>query len=280
MTRAVVLGGGGPVGIAWESGLLAGLADHGVDLSSADRIVGTSAGSNVGAHLALGRDLREAVASRSSSERRDLGGISSDGIEGLMEVMIQAASSGKGDEEVRAEIGRYALSRETMPEERFAAYFADLAGAEWPPTYSCTAVRATTGEFVVWDASSQVDLELAVASSCSVPGVFPPITIDGERYIDGGMRSALNADLAEGCDRAVVVSVMDTSVPGATRPGELDALRAAGTAVELIEPDEAMKEITGGGLFLMDVGRVPAAHDAGVALSAAIADRVGAFWKG
>ena len=53
MTRALVLGGGGPVGIAWESGLIAGFAEKGVDLSSAEYIIGTSAGSVVGSQLTL-----------------------------------------------------------------------------------------------------------------------------------------------------------------------------------------------------------------------------------
>ena len=55
-SRALVLGGGGPVGIAWESGLLAGLAKAGIDLGRSDFIVGTSAGSFVGARLAMGAE--------------------------------------------------------------------------------------------------------------------------------------------------------------------------------------------------------------------------------
>ena len=51
MSRALVLGGGGPVGIGWQAGLLAGLADSGVMLRQADLVVGTSAGSVVGAQL-------------------------------------------------------------------------------------------------------------------------------------------------------------------------------------------------------------------------------------
>src|SRR5271154_1068147 len=61
-TRALVLGGGGPVGIAWESGVLAGMAECGVDLAQADLICGTSAGSFVGAQLALGHTAASLVA--------------------------------------------------------------------------------------------------------------------------------------------------------------------------------------------------------------------------
>ena len=61
-TKALVLGGGGPVGIAWETGLLAGLAEGGIDLSHADYILGTSAGAFVGAQLAMGRSPAKLVA--------------------------------------------------------------------------------------------------------------------------------------------------------------------------------------------------------------------------
>jgi NTE family protein len=57
--RALVLGGGGPVGIAWEVGLLAGLLEAGCDLRDADYVLGTSAGSFVGSQLAAGRDMRQ-----------------------------------------------------------------------------------------------------------------------------------------------------------------------------------------------------------------------------
>ena len=61
MTRALVLGGGGPVGIGWEAGLLVGLARNGLDLRKADAVVGTSAGSVVGFTLASGGDLAAAM---------------------------------------------------------------------------------------------------------------------------------------------------------------------------------------------------------------------------
>ena len=55
--RALVLGGGGVTGVAWELGILAGLAGAGADLSDADLVVGTSAGSAVAAQLTTGRQL-------------------------------------------------------------------------------------------------------------------------------------------------------------------------------------------------------------------------------
>ena len=122
MSRALVLGGGGPVGIAWESGLLAGLAENGVDFSNADFIVGTSAGSFVGAQLALGRspahiaapDLAGAVpAPASSGPPPDL--------TTLITKMLEAASGKRPAEEVRAEIGAWALNSPTMSEEDFIA---------------------------------------------------------------------------------------------------------------------------------------------------------------
>ena len=54
---ALVLGGGGITGIAWEIGVLAGLAEAGADLTGADLVVGTSAGSVVGAQVTAGADL-------------------------------------------------------------------------------------------------------------------------------------------------------------------------------------------------------------------------------
>jgi NTE family protein len=280
MSRALVLGGGGPVGIAWESGVIAGLAAHGVHLGEADRIIGTSAGSVVGAQLALGRELitsgvpaAEAAGVASILDESMAGRIAS-----LMEVMMSALASASSPEEIRVVVGRFALEQDTMPEDAFVSWFAELAGASWPATFACTAVDAHTGEFVVWDAAAGVDLQRAVASSCSVPGIFPPITIGEQRYIDGGMRSPLNADVVPGADVVVAISVLPTSLPGAVMAGELEAVRASGSRLELIEGDAAFLELAGAGMHLMDASRGPAAHDLGVALAGQVAERVAAVW--
>lgn len=292
-TRAIVLGGGGPVGIAWESGLLAGLAECGIDVSNADSIIGTSAGSAVGAQLAMGRrpaQLHAAVAADSartdpSPTRGNAGNTPAPDLTPLMTFMQRAATGDADPVELRREIGAFALSAPTMSEEAFIATFGQaLAGADsWPhPGYQCTAVDALTGEFVTWTAASDVPLNRAVASSCSVPGIYPPVTINGRRYIDGGMRSATNADLARGCDVALVVAV-SVNAPGPMSEirerrlqGELDQVRESGGRLELIQPDQASQEALG--LNLMDFRRRAGAAAAGYAQGKAEATRLAGFW--
>ena len=281
MTRALVLGGGGPVGIAWESGLVAGLAEGGVNVGEAELIIGTSAGSAVGAQLAMGRSPQQmyaAVAADSGNTRpgptranTGSGGAPPD-LTPLMELMQKA---GRGDippEEIRKEMGAFALAANTMSEEAFIATFGKmLATSEgWPEKkYMCTAVDAVDGTFVTWSNDSGVPMSRAIASSCSVPGVYPPITINGRRYIDGGMRSGTNADLAKGYDNVIVVAVT-TGVEGPMADvsrkrleGEVGTLKESGSSVALITPDAASREAFG--VNLMDFTRRGGAADAGLA---------------
>ena len=237
MDRALVLSGGGTVGIAWQAGLTVGLAEQGVQLADADLIVGTSAGSAVGAQIALGRDLNEQIeryrqadarrASAPEATRRRLPVLPTRQMQKLMEVMTGALTEDADPEHAWMLIGKFALEAETIPEAQFVESFRYLDGESWPRRYACTAVDAETGAFIVWDAGNQAELPRAVASSCAVPGVFPPITIDGRRYIDGGMRSGTNADLAEGNDRVLIVSLMGCDTPRCDHRPAHGALPAA-----------------------------------------------------
>jgi NTE family protein len=290
VTRALVLSGGGPVGIAWEAGVAAGLASSGVDLSGADFVVGTSAGSVVGAQIALGRDMDAVVQRyRSSGDARGEGrpiaarGASGERMQALMTAFAELFTSDASPEVKRAKIGKLALDSETVPEETFVENFRYLGGEAWPSRFSCTAVDAQTGEFVVWNEASGVDLVRAIASSCAVPAIFPPITIDGRRYIDGGMRSATNADLAKGHDRIVVLSLLPAGGGASGMDGfrrtfndELDVLRADGATVEVIAPDAAASAAFG--MNLMDPSVAPAAADAGRVQGEQLADSVRAVW--
>jgi NTE family protein len=201
MKRALVLGGGGPVGIGWESGIISGLMEGGVDLSQADLIVGTSAGSFVGANLAMGRDLAHLVETFITEPQEPVPAAQPAAPPPDLSILIgkmqEAVSGARPAKEVRAEIGAWALTAKTISEEDFIAsfgsWFSGLPETAWPDRpFACTAVDAADGSFVVWDRGAGIGLARAVASSCSVPGIFPPIAIRGRRYIDGGMRSATN----------------------------------------------------------------------------------------
>ena len=304
MTRALVLSGGGPVGIAWEAGLLAGLAEGGVDLAAADYILGTSAGSFVGSQLAMGRkaaDMAGAIlaeaervsAAVAAGSRPSAGGGGAGGGGGapnlglLFQKMAEARSGERDPQEVRREIGQFALETRTMDEESFIRSFgrhlSDLPADAWPGRgYACTAVDAESGAFVVWNAESKVGLARAVASSCSVPGIYPPITINGRRYIDGGMRSGSNADLATGHELVVVVGLRtagDAEASARMRAPleqEMQVLRDAGARTELILPDDA--SVAAFGLNLMDGRRRPGAAKAGIEQGRALAGSLKGVW--
>ena len=290
MSRALVLGGGGPVGIAWESGLLAGLAENGVDVSSVDFVVGTSAGSLVGAQLAQGRspaqiaapDLAGSVPAPAAS------GAPPD-LTTLITKMLEAASGTRPAEEVRAEIGAWALKTPSISEEDFIERFAPVLGGDFDgpfPTksYACTAVDAADGSFVVWNKDAGIGLARAVASSCAVPGIYPPISFRGHRYIDGGMRSATNADLAKGYDVVLVVAVTLRSVPSFIADvfrrrfeTELQTLRDGGSRVEVIVPDE--QSCAAFGMNLMDASRRRPSAEAGLRQGKSEAARLAGMWR-
>ncbi len=298
MTRALVLGGGGPVGIAWEAGLLAGLAEGGVDLAEADHVLGTSAGSFVGSQIAMGKpagDIAAAILAETERPRPAPPPVNGQPAEaraapnlGALMVMMQEARSGTRDPQaVRKEIGAFALAAQTVDEDTFIRGFgrslSEGQAEAWPKRgFACTAVDAETGAFVIWDAEAKVGLARAVASSCSVPGVFPPITIKGRRYIDGGMRSATNADLATGHELVVVIAIRLAADPAvsaqmqAPLEAELKVLRDGGATVELIYPDDA--SVAAFGTNLMD-GRVrPAACRAGLEQGRVLASSLNAVW--
>ncbi|HXC56051.1 MAG TPA: patatin-like phospholipase family protein [Rhizomicrobium sp.] len=291
-SRALILGGGGPVGIAWELGLAAGLAERGVRIAAADRIVGTSAGSFAGAALASGRPAEALVRAQVEQAERDVAArkAAPEGerrpapdLAPLLRFMARRPEGGEMPATLRAEIGAYALQAPTILEERFIASFGSIAkaGEAWPRGFACTAVDAEDGAFVVWEESSGVALGHAIASSCSVPGIFPPIAIHGRRYIDGGMRSGTNFDLGKGYARVLCIAVvgnigLETMKPRAE--AEVAALRATGAKVELIVPDAHCREAFGNNL--MDSTRRGDVALAGVVQGRAEAERIAAFWNG
>jgi NTE family protein len=273
--RALVLGGGGITGIAWEWGILAGLAASGVDLTGADLVVGTSAGSVVGAQLASGLDVRERYEVQLAPPDGEVAAALGPGV--LMRYGL-AMIGPRAPRRFRARVGRMARRARTVPEaERLDVIKSRLPVHEWPDTdLKITAVDADTGEFRAFDRSSGVPLVNAVAASCAVPLVWPTVTIDGRHYMDGGIRSATNADLAEGYQRIVVLAPFSRGMgPMASATSQVDALRAK-SKVALVTPTaEALKTF---GSNVLDPAKRAGAARAGLAQAESAAKRVHSVW--
>ncbi len=278
---ALVLGGGGITGIAWEIGLLAGLAEAGVDLTSADLVVGTSAGSVVGAQVTGGAEL-EAMFGRQLEPpaQEKVARMSRANLARYAWAML--VSRGR-DEDFRRRVGQVALAAEKAgltptEQERLDVIGARLVSSEWPDRQlTVAAVDAATGEFAAFDRSSGVPLLQAVAASCAVPGVYPPVTIGGKRYIDGGMRSTANADLAQGYDRLVVLAPIPRGVgPITSVDAQVTSMVSARVAV--VSPDQGSK--TAIGRNVLDPAARAASARAGRAQAAAVAERVAEAWTG
>ena len=177
----------------------------------------------------------------------------------------------------RARMGKIAVRAAAVDEaKRIAVIESRLPVREWPDTLlRITAVDVATGDFRAFDRDTGVPLVLAVAASCAVPGVWPPVTIEGQRYMDGGVRSGANADLAAGYERVVVVAPLPRGM-GASAFTEVTKLRES-ARVELVVPDEAARKSFGRNV--LDPARRPAAARAGLAQSASVIDRVRSVWR-
>ena len=279
MTRALVLGGGGIAGIAWELGLLSGLAAAGVDVRDADLVVGTSAGSIVGTLVRTGADLEEAYAAQLGPVPATERAVDFDGA-GFFAAMAGALAGVGSRQEARARIGALALRAQTMPEsERRAVIGGRIGSPEWPAArLVVTAIDTADGEFLAIDGDTGIGLLDAVAASCAVPGVYPPITIGDRRFMDGGLRSPTNADLAAGHDRVLVVAPMGGfpgSPLGPSLEEEMATLRREGEA-HLVLADEAALAAFGSNP-LDPATREPAAR-AGRAQAERVAAEVRAAW--
>jgi NTE family protein len=282
MKRALVLGGGGVTGVAWELGVLAGLASAGVDLTTADVVVGTSAGSVVAAQVTSGHDLEELYGRQLRAPGDE---IAARIPPAMLLRWAWAILRSRDGATVAARIGRLALTARTVPEaERRAVIAGRLPSHGWPDRrLLITAVDALSGGFTVFDHASGVPLVDAVAASCAVPGVWPPVSIDGRRYIDGGIRSAANVDLAAGadgvvCDRIVVLAPTAAGFgPLPSVATQIAALPAATRSVVITPDRDARRAI---GRNVLDPARRGGAARAGRAQAATAVASVGQVWSG
>lgn len=172
--RGLVLAGGGLAGIAWETGILRGIADEALD---ADVLLGTSAGSTVAAQIGSGTILDELFAAQVSPDTLEIDpGVGIDDITGLFMTAIMTPDT--ATEEKLQRIGAVALATETVAEPvRRAVIGHRLPSRDWPDrVLRVTAIDVATGELVVIDRHSGIALVDAVAASCAVPGAWPSVT--------------------------------------------------------------------------------------------------------
>lgn len=277
-TRALVLGSGGVTGVAWELGLLAGLRQAGLDLTQAEVLVGTSAGSIVATLLATGVDLEETYARQLAPPASGAGARF-----GVVQVarFLWAALGSRDHADYAARMGRLALRSRTVPEaERAAMIAAQLPHHAWPDRdLRIAAVDAERGELAVFTRASGVPLVQAVTASCSVPAVWPPVTWQGRRYIDGGVHSVVNLHLAAGVERAVALAPMPRGMgPSDTVHQQAEALKQAGVRVAVVLPDAAARQAIGRNT--LDLARRAGAARAGRAQATNELAALRAAWEG
>jgi NTE family protein len=266
----LLLGGGGSVGIAWENGVLAGLADAiGFEPVKSTVIVGTSAGSSVGADMALGKDPHDALAldRDSSNPRRKLP--PPDLEKGAFaEIIALMLSPEAGRPETVARIAEIARDAETaLSEDQFVAMFKKTVGTdEWPDVdFRPTSTACSTGKPKFWTATDGVPLSRAVASSCAIPGYFPTVSHAGEHYMDGARGPRYHTGMVKDLelDSALFVGPR-IAVPRVSEMlvDDMEALEATGVRVHTILGSERLDAL---GLNLMDYSKRPAAFECGLA---------------
>ena len=294
--RALVLGGGGSAGNAWLIGVIAGLFDAGLDVTEADLIIGTSAGSTAAAQITSATQPTELLADILSAAPQQLTGpVGSDGgrvpnrpAADHMERTSGIIGAAEDAADMRRRMGAAALEMDAASDgsgqtQWRATVAARLPSQRWPErTVLILAVNASTGEPVVFDRHSGVDLADAVAASCANGFGVAPHGIGDNRYIDGGYRRNENADLAAGYGRVLVLSPLGgrTRTPlewGMHLSAQADELRARGSRVETILPDSNSRNAFGSNL--MDPSTRPPAARAGYNQGRALADQLTEFWR-
>ena len=291
--RALVLGGGGSTGNAWLIGVIAGLFDAGLDVATADLTIGTSAGSTAAAQIAGATPPELYSAILAAGSQPGTGPVGSDrrhaSTRRVAEHMARIGAIIAAAEDVadlRRRLGAAALEMDAASDGSWQSNWrstvaARLPSQRWPQrAVHITAVDAGTGDPVVFDRDSGVDLADAVAASCA-NGL--PYRIGASRYIDGGYRSsAENADLAAGHARVLVLSPFGgrTLLPLEWRThlaAQVEDLRASGSKVETVFPEVSAVHLFG--TNAMDISLRPAAARAGFDQGRDLAGRLADFWR-
>jgi NTE family protein len=267
MTLGLVMGGGGIVGIAWETGVLAGLQEAtGFDPTTARIIMGSSAGSVIGAQAALGRDLAELVAIQSRPPRTGANRPMPDFTSGPQAEIMQILTGGNDAD--AAHLGALAMACDTaLTEDDYVESFRSMLGTdEWPDVdLRVTTCECETGRGVAWRADDGIGLVRAVASSCAIPGFFPTVGHEGKHYTDGPRGRGMTRDLLTEAEADVALFIGPNIALGPfadLMKAEFEDIRSKGIELLAITGGEGL---AGLGPNLMDASLRPAAVEAGMA---------------
>jgi NTE family protein len=281
--RALVLAGGGVAGIAWETGVLCGIADESPATAQAllasDVLVGTSAGSAVTAQLSSATALEELFARQVGKTSPEIG--PGTGFDAIADLFVTAMTDPfSSDEQKLQRIGAIALVADTVAAPvRRGVIARRLPSHDWPDRpLRITAIDIATGELVVFDRDSDVGLVDAVAASCAVPGAWPPVSIGDRCYMDGGLRNGINLGVADDCDTAVVLvpSGPATPSPFGGAAAATEVMDFAGRALAVFADDAALAAF--GSNPLDPARRIPSAwagREQGRQEAAAVAEFLG-----
>ena len=264
---ALVLGGGGAAGNAWQIGVVAGLAEAGLDLTeAADLVVGTSAGATAAAQVRSGIPAADLFASILSQPvqptARNHEPPPALPMTTVFERMRAIGAAATSAADLQRAMGAFGLESDATigsgAAQRRATVAARLPSSQWPDRpMIVVALDAYTGELAAFVRDSGVELVDAVTASTALPGLVPTVSINGSRYIDGGVRSNENADLASGYANVLVLSPLggrsrtppepgaDSAAPfeglrrfpGADLDSQVESLREQGSHVEVMTPD-------------------------------------------
>ncbi len=296
-THALVLAGAGAAGNAWQLGLIAGISDAGVDLTAADLIIGTSAGSTVAAQItgpvrpaALYASILAEATQPPARDVATVGGSNASKPSHLsgpsyMQWSQDIIASAEDASDWRRRMCAAALERDVPDgpgQNRWRdVVAARLASRDWPQQrVFITAVDARTGAPVVFDRDSGIELVDAVAASTS-NGFGGTYRIGEDRYINGAYRRSSNADLAAGYERVLVLEPFSgrSRTPlewGMDLATQADELRASGSTVEVVFPDAGAGDVFNANA-LDPSTRLPAARG-GYEQGRALAAQLGEFW--
>ena len=247
--RALVLGGGGITGIAWESGVLAALIENGMNISQIDKIFGTSAGAFVGAVLSNNQDMKSYYhylnENKDPNEQTKLK-------KEVYEMWRQAYIQGGNNQE---NIGRLLgeMIDQVQPvismKERKKAIAKRLNGSKWTSQLVITAINARTGQLETINQQIGMDLIDSVAASRAVPGLWPHVTMNGKEYIDGGMVSSTNACLAKDFKQILIIAPLTQKIGKLPNVFDDEITLSNTSDVYTITPDEFSKSIIGDNIY-------------------------------